>query len=77
MREIYEIVPARRWKGEEKEGNKIVFIGTPKRTTLFRSEVISENELKLLFSTFIYLYFIAGHNLNEDVLSDSFSTCAT
>jgi len=44
VREIYEIVPARKWKGEENQMNKIVFI---------------------------------GHNLNEDVLNDSFRTCTT
>ncbi|KAF5449536.1 hypothetical protein F2P56_029969 [Juglans regia] len=44
VREIYEIVPARKWKEEENQMNKIVFI---------------------------------GQNLNEDVLTDSFSTCAT
>ncbi|XP_059447549.1 uncharacterized protein LOC132178969 isoform X2 [Corylus avellana] len=44
VREIYEIVPSRKWKGEESQMNKIVFI---------------------------------GHNLNEDVLTDSFSNCAT
>lgn len=27
VREIYEIVPARKWKGEENQMNKIVFIG--------------------------------------------------
>nr|POE84243.1 cobw domain-containing protein 1 [Quercus suber] len=41
VREIYEIVPARKWKGEENQMTKIVFI---------------------------------GHNLNEDVLNDSFRT---
>lgn len=44
VREIYEIIPSRKWKGEESQMNKIVFI---------------------------------GHNLNEDVLTDSFSNCAT
>ncbi|XP_059447278.1 uncharacterized protein LOC132178762 isoform X1 [Corylus avellana] len=44
VREIYEIVPSRKWKGEESQMNKIVFI---------------------------------GHNLNEDVLTDSFSNCTT
>jgi len=44
VKEIYEIVPARKWKGEENQMNKIVFI---------------------------------GHNLNEDVLNDSFRTCTT
>ncbi|KAE8023150.1 hypothetical protein FH972_008888 [Carpinus fangiana] len=44
VREIYEIVPSRKWKGEESQMNKIVFI---------------------------------GHNLNEGVLIDSFSNCAT
>nr|POE55798.1 hypothetical protein CFP56_59928 [Quercus suber] len=44
VREIYEIVPARKWKGEENQMTKIVFI---------------------------------GHNLNEDVLNDSFRTCMT
>ncbi|XP_030956831.1 COBW domain-containing protein 1 [Quercus lobata] len=44
VREIYEIVPARKWKGVENQMNKIVFI---------------------------------GHNLNEDVLNDSFRTCTT
>ena len=27
VREIYEIVPARKWRAEEKQMNKIVFIG--------------------------------------------------
>lgn len=44
VREIYEIVPSRKWKGEESQMNKIVFI---------------------------------GQNLNEDVLIDSFISCAT
>ncbi|XP_062162314.1 uncharacterized protein LOC133869352 isoform X1 [Alnus glutinosa] len=44
VREIYEIIPSRKWKGGESQMNKIVFI---------------------------------GHNLNEDVLTDSFSNCTT
>lgn len=44
VREIYEIVPSRKWKEEENQTNKIVFI---------------------------------GHNLNEDVLINSFRTCTT
>ncbi|OAY59392.1 COBW domain-containing protein 1 isoform X8 [Manihot esculenta] len=43
VREIYDIVPARKWKGSETQMNKIVFI---------------------------------GHNLNEDILFDSFRGCA-
>ncbi|XP_048227881.1 COBW domain-containing protein 1 isoform X4 [Ricinus communis] len=43
VREIYDIVPARKWKGSENPMNKIVFI---------------------------------GHNLNENVLIDSFRGCA-
>ncbi|KAJ9174178.1 hypothetical protein P3X46_017233 [Hevea brasiliensis] len=43
VREIYDIVPARKWEGSENQMNKIVFI---------------------------------GHNLNEDVLLDSFRGCA-
>lgn len=43
VREIYEIVPARKWKKEESRINKIVFI---------------------------------GHNLNEDVLTNSLRACA-
>ncbi|KAJ7943359.1 COBW domain-containing protein 1 [Quillaja saponaria] len=42
VRELYEIVPARKWKTEENRMNKLVFI---------------------------------GHNLNKDVLTNSFRAC--
>lgn len=72
VREIYEIVPTRKWKNEEKQMNKIVFIGKALINTFFFPCFLFENHVNLLY--IIYL-FTAGHNLNEDALTNSFRAC--
>lgn len=73
VREIYEIVPARDWKKEEKPMNKIVFIGN----VLCYSQTMLFVNLFIFFSFYLFMYFSAGHNLNENILTDSLRTCAT
>ena len=46
VKEIYEIVPARKWRAEEKQMNKIVFIGNPLMVLLlfFFSKILKKKK---------------------------------
>ncbi|KAK9063642.1 hypothetical protein SSX86_017513 [Deinandra increscens subsp. villosa] len=65
VREIYEIVPARKWRTGENQTTKIVFIGKHITTPLIGAvNVLTRKNIK-------------GRSLNEGILVDSLRACAS
>lgn len=77
VREVYEIVPTRKWKNEETRVNKIVFIGN----TL--SQIVSFYILLHILGCICNLrkkngfliYFFSGRSLNEEILVNTMGGC--
>lgn len=74
VKEIYEIVPARKWSDEENRVNKIVFIGQISFFFCIVVIIIANKTLSLCLLIHV-TETCAGHKLDEEALKTGLREC--